>query len=126
MLIRRFIKRFHRSEKGFTLLELLMVVAILGTLTTVVVPNVGGLIGTANVAAANIEAANVKTAALVHYTDNIGTWPIDSDDLVPDYLNAAPDATYTFDPYGLIASATAGTGITSELTFDATTQFWEK
>jgi len=152
-----FMKRFKRwfcyGEKGFTLIELLIVIAVLGTLAAVVVPNVGGFLGTANLATSNQEATNVKTAA-VAYLAETGAYPLTSGDLTPGkYINAAPNGTYTFGELddstprawvnngtsgtfggetrdansGQIASATAaGLGITKGLTFDPDTQAWEK
>jgi prepilin-type N-terminal cleavage/methylation domain-containing protein len=117
-------RRVHRGEKGFTLLELLIVIAILGILAAVVVPNIGGFIGAGNIAASNTEAANVRTAAMAYYADNNANWPADSDALTPGYLSAAPDGTYTFDANGMIATGTAGAGITNGLTFTAATQQW--
>ena len=112
--MKRFLKSF-RGEKGFTLLELLIVVAILGILAAVLVPNLASFIGTGTVAAANTEAANVETAALAFYADHDGTWPDDSDDLydsaaLPNsYLSDEPRAVYTFGAasYGKITAADA-------------------
>jgi prepilin-type N-terminal cleavage/methylation domain-containing protein len=56
-------KSFCASEKGFTLLELLIVVAILGVLAGLIVPNMASFIGTSHIAAANSELAQVGTAA---------------------------------------------------------------
>ena len=58
-------KIFGGSEKGFTLLELLIVVAILGILGGLIVPNMASFIGTSHIAAANSELAQVGTAAQV-------------------------------------------------------------
>jgi len=74
--MKRFLK-FRYGEKGFTLLELLIVVAILGILAAVLVPNLASFLGTGKVAAANTEVANVETAALAYYADNDGVWPTD-------------------------------------------------
>ena len=43
--IKSFLKRIHRESKAFTLVELLIVIAILGVLAAVVLPNVTGLVG---------------------------------------------------------------------------------
>ena len=57
-----FTKRLHRGQKGFTLMELLIVVAILGVLAAVVIPRFTGLIGTADDEAAATELEVVQTA----------------------------------------------------------------
>ena len=130
--MKRFLSKFGKSfgygEKGFTLIELLIVIAVLGALASVVVPNVGSFLGSANKAAANTEVMNVKTAAMAHIAVH-GCFPGTSANLTGsghNYLSGVPDGTYTFDTRnGLISSATAGSGITSSLTFNVNTQQWE-
>ena len=59
-----------RMKKGFTLVELLIVIAILGTLTAVMTVSTGTATARAKAASivANVEAC--KTAAAVYYADN--------------------------------------------------------
>jgi type IV pilus assembly protein PilA len=57
-----FTKRLHRGQKGFTLMELLIVVAILGVLAAVVIPRFTGLIGEGETQAASTELEVVQTA----------------------------------------------------------------
>ena len=57
-----FTKKLHRGQKGFTLMELLIVVAILGVLAAVVIPRFTGLIGEGESEAASTELEVVQTA----------------------------------------------------------------
>ncbi|MBI2980486.1 MAG: type II secretion system protein, partial [Chloroflexi bacterium] len=59
-----------RGEKGFTLIGLLIVVAILGVLAAVVIPNVGRFIGRGESEAAETELSNIQSAVQAMMTDN--------------------------------------------------------
>ena len=60
-LMRRF-NRIHRGEKGLTLIELIVVVAILGILAAIIVPNVASWIGEGKDEAARTELYDVQLA----------------------------------------------------------------
>ena len=99
-------KRMHKGQKGLTLIELLIVVAILGIIAAVVIPNLGAFMITGRISAANTEVENVKTASLAYYAEN-EEWPVNSDDLNL-YMAGNLTGSYTFDPdYGWVMTGVA-------------------
>ena len=62
-------KRFRYGEKGFTLLEMLVVVAILGALTAVVIPNVVKFMNEGKEEARLAEHHNLQTSVLAILVD---------------------------------------------------------
>lgn len=104
-------KRIHIGEKGFTLVELLIVIAIVGILAAVIIPNVGTFMGMGTVTAANSEAENVQTAALAYYGD-YNDWPASTMSAnFTNYIAGTLKAEYYFNDYGLIyAVSSPGVG----------------
>ncbi len=63
-----------KEEKGFTLVELITVVAIIAILGAVVTPNIMKAIDGSRVVAAVSDVKIIKSAALAFYADS-GQWP---------------------------------------------------
>lgn len=63
-----------RKRKGFMLMELIIVVAIIGVLAAVAVPNLVGFTDDAKVARIQSDLSAISTAAEVYYTKN-GAYP---------------------------------------------------
>ncbi len=69
-----------RNEEGFTLIELMIVVAIIGILAAIAIPQFSNYRKRAANAAAMSDAKNMATAQEVYYTDN-NTYASDIADL---------------------------------------------
>jgi prepilin-type N-terminal cleavage/methylation domain-containing protein len=91
----------QRGEKGFTIMELLIVIAIIGIIAAVVIPSVSAFRTSGQLVAANDELGNVKTAALAYHANN-NTWPSSSSQLTA-FLAGNLTGTYGFDDeYGWV------------------------
>ena len=72
----------RKDHKGFTLIELMIVVAIIGILAAVAIPAYQDYIARAQVAEAVTLAGGAKTPLAEYYADN-GSWPTLLSDIVP-------------------------------------------
>ena len=106
---RRHVAWLRHRQNGLTLIELLIVVAILGIVAAVVVPNVGAFRTTGKLAAANDEVESVKTAALAYYSEaadwaGVTSVALNSGNGYEAYLAGEVKALYVFDDDGFIVS----------------------
>jgi prepilin-type N-terminal cleavage/methylation domain-containing protein len=120
-IMRKLLRKIDRDGKGFTLVEVLIVVAILGVLAAVVLPNVTGLAGEGQTEAAEAELVTVQTAmdtmmaknaltsvTATSATSNMSAFPT-GNVLYPNYLRTATTkGTYSCSTTGLVTQATTG------------------
>ena len=108
-----------RSAGGFTLIELMIVVAIIGILAAIAIPKFADLVTRSKESSVKGSLGSVRSAVSIYYSDNEGVFPIDLNaGLVTNskYLAALPaltipSVTAQSNPgHGPLAVVTAGDG----------------
>src|SRR3954467_4531931 len=67
-----------KSKTGFTLIELMIVVAIIGILAAIAIPKFSQLITKGNEANTKGNLGAIRSALSIYYGDTEGSYPVDS------------------------------------------------
>ena len=95
-----------KCKKGFTLIELMIVVAIIGILAAIAIPRFAQMLEKSREGATKGNLAAVRSAISIYYSEKEGTWPEDLTSSFTSYLYPIPTAKAT--PLGN-TNATAAT-----------------
>jgi prepilin-type N-terminal cleavage/methylation domain-containing protein len=124
------------GRKGFTLVEILIVLVIMSVLAAAIVPNLSKFVKEGTVGAANQERATVKNAVTAYVSQNQGSYPCSSQPtagnpqaiittsgtgIAPFMSSATIVGTYNIDINGEITGSSY-----SSLVWDITNHCWKK
>jgi len=82
--------KLNNSGKGFTLIELMIVVTIIGVLAAIVIPTFGILTRRADEGATKGKLGAIRSAVNIYNAKNEDIWAADMNALVPVYLDKVP------------------------------------
>ena len=74
-------KNHGRNRRGFTIVEILVVVVIIGVLATLILPTIVGRVGQTRQAVATAKLPNIETAISL-FRQDYDRWPIKLDEIV--------------------------------------------
>ena len=113
-------RQMLKQQEGFTLVELMIVVVILGILAGIGIQQYGRVQENARISAHNANVRIIEGAAQM-YVMGEGELPEDIDDLVSDYLTEVPDYPRGAGEYELVITGTLEEGYTIGVTPPAET-----
>ncbi|HDY7958708.1 TPA: prepilin-type N-terminal cleavage/methylation domain-containing protein [Vibrio vulnificus] len=116
-------KKLHKTKKqqGFTLIELMIVVAIIGVLSAIAVPAYQNYVTKSEVASAVASLKSVITPAELYYQEN-GAFPANDTELATVGINSSSiqNGTLTFTSSAIALIMTSPSGAKATITREAT------
>jgi len=106
--MKRLCRHFYKKEKGFTLVELMIVIIILAVLTGIAIPSYMALRNRARESATEVEMKNIATALELYMADK-EEYPATL--AITDYMNPVPANDSWGNAY-VYAQTGSGTGYT--------------
>src|SRR6478736_5104715 len=100
--------RLTRNQKGFTLVELVIVMAVIALILSVVIPNLRGMQQEGQVTKAEAELNTLKTAIVSYWRNNSNAYPVNISSAL---INASPKVITAImqDPFLTDTSTTPNT-----------------
>ncbi len=98
-----------KNKKGFTLIELMIVVAIIGILAAIAIPKFAQMLEKSREGATKGNLAAMRSAVTIYYSEKEGTWPGDLTTAFTSYLYPLPPAKAT--PLGNVTTVAAAAGV---------------
>ena len=130
-------KGFLKNQRGFTLLEMLIVISIVGVLAAVAVPRFTNAVALANTARIQSDLQVLNAAVVMYQTEkgtnpkeikDLGAYVLDIDNVKPPKgecrLKDGSSFTVTATSYGLVSDAKDGMQATCE--GNKLSDFWRK
>jgi len=102
-------KKTKKVRQGFTLVELMIVVAIMGILAAIAIPKFANMLEKSREGATHGNLTAIRSAIAIYYTDKEGTFPGDLTTSFTSYLYPIPPAKAT--PLGNSTIVTGASGI---------------
>jgi len=88
-------RKTKKIKQGFTLIELMIVVAIVGILSAIAIPKFASLLEKSREGATQGNLAAIRSAVTIYYTDKEGIFPGDLTTSFRSYLDPIPPAKAT-------------------------------
>ena len=128
-MIRKLRQKTARNEKGFTLIELMIVVAIIGILAAIAIPQFSAYRERAYIASMKADCNSVRTAEEAYFVDyDIYTTTVANLSGIPTTFSAGNSVTVTAGATGTIATgfevevtSTKVSSTTAKVEYDSTT-----
>ncbi len=121
-------KKTKSSDKGFTLIELMIVVAVIGILASVSIPKFSDMLEKSKEGATKGNIAALKSAVVIYYASN-SVWPggLTDNRFLTKYIQKIPavKVTHSKSGYKLSGTSTAVNVVVVNATINTNTDGWK-